>query len=60
VTAVRLITAVLGLTLAAGGVAFGVLVERIGAPWIWLLGFALATYGAWLVVQAIRMRGRAR
>lgn len=56
--AIRLVVGVLGLVLVAGGATFGVFVQQTGAPWIWLLGWALAVYGAWLAVQAIRMPRR--
>jgi hypothetical protein len=47
----------LGSALLLGGLAFGALVKSIGAPVVWGLGFALATYGAWLLVQAVRGPG---
>jgi lipopolysaccharide export LptBFGC system permease protein LptF len=56
-TQARFLVGLLGLTLLAGGLVFGVVVQRSGAPFVPLLGFALATYGAWLLVQAVRRLG---
>lgn len=56
-TGARVIIGLLGLGLLLGGLAFGGLVRSIGAPVVWGLGFALATYGAWLLVQAVRGPG---
>lgn len=56
-TMARLIIGALGLALVLGGVVFGVVVERSGAPLVWGLGVLLATYGAWLLVQAVRGPG---
>lgn len=56
-TAARLLVGLLGLALLVGGLAFGMLVRSIGAPVVWGMGFALATYGAWLLLQAVRGPG---
>lgn len=56
-TQVRVLVGLLGLSLLSGGLVFGVVVQRSGAPFVPLLGFALATYGAWLLVQAGRRLG---
>ena len=50
----RILIGLLGLALVVGGLAFGMLVKSIGAPVVWGMGFALATYGIWLLVQAGR------
>ena len=55
--AARLLFGLLGLALLAGGLAFGVLVQRSGAHVVPALGYALAVYGAWLLVQAVRGPG---
>jgi hypothetical protein len=57
VIAARLLFGLLGLALLAGGLAFGVLVQRSGAHVVPALGYALAVYGAWLLVQAVRGPG---
>ena len=56
-TQARVLVGLLGLSLLSGGLVFGVVVQRSGAPFVPLLGFALATYGAWLLVQAVRWLG---
>lgn len=56
-TGVRFLIGLLGLALLVGGLAFGMLVKSIGAPVVWGMGFALATYGVWLLVQAGRGPG---
>lgn len=56
-TGARVLIGLLGSALLLGGLAFGALVKSIGAPVVWGLGFALATYGAWLLVQAVRGPG---
>ena len=58
-TVARVLVGILGLALLVGGLAFGVLVRSIGAPVVWGMGFALATYGAWLLLQAVRGPGSA-
>lgn len=53
-TGARWIVGLLGAALLLVGLAFGVLVQRSGAPVVPLLGFAIATYGVWLLVRALR------
>ena len=53
----RLLIGLLGAALLVGGIVFGTLVQRVGAPVVWGIGFALAAYGAWLILQAARGPG---
>ncbi|MEC7946749.1 MAG: hypothetical protein VX265_04215 [Myxococcota bacterium] len=53
-TTARIWIGLLGTTLLVCGLVFGTLVQRVGAPVVWSLGFLLAAYGAWLIVQAGR------
>ena len=56
-TAARLTIGLLGAALLSGGIVFGILVQRVGAPVVWGVGFVLAAYGAWLILQAARGPG---
>lgn len=42
----------LGIALTLAGIAFGIFVYWVDAPYVWGMGFVAASYGIWLIRQA--------
>jgi len=35
------------------GLAFGLFVRAVGAPYVWMIGFVVAGYGGWVIRAAL-------